>query len=133
MKLFLILVFFCVSSYTLQAQGKFKPEKNTLALKMSASPKKVKVGQKVYVQYPQHPSTGLAGYAKSSDEKVLKQVSEHTEYKNPQVEGMVGNDAATITVVFEAIASGSAEITCFESFRGVEKLLSKNTVKVTAK
>lgn len=108
-----------------------KPPKGSINLQaVSGKSVHLKVGQKAYWQFKQHTSVGFEGEASSTATDVLKIVKSHTQYHNKQVKGMTGGDAATVTLIFEALKKGSAQVKCQEIYRGEVKKTFEISVQV---
>lgn len=77
-------------------------------------------GTTITWSYESHGSVGKGGSCSSSSQMVVRYLREDVDYDNPEKmeAGMSGADGGTATVVFEALAAGSAEITCEVEFRG---------------
>jgi predicted secreted protein len=96
----------------------FKAEKNMIDLgRMDTKKVDLKVGQKAYIKYKMHASVGIWADVTSSDETVLKISKKHTQFHRKQEPGMTGGDAATVTVVFEAVRAGNSQVKCVNKFR----------------
>lgn len=100
----------------------FKPEKDMVFLNpLATKSTTLKVGQKAYLQYKLHGSVGIGAEVRTSDETILQKENPHITYKNKQVKGTTGGDAATVTVVFVAKKAGKANVACREMYRGETK------------
>jgi hypothetical protein len=75
------------------------------------------VGDKVLVKFDQHASVGLYADYKVANERIVKYVETKSEFVNPQVPNMVGNDAAKGQYIFQALARGTTQIKVRRMFR----------------
>ena len=78
----------------------------------------LQVGEKVYFQIDVHASVGMGGQYENTDETVVKLFGEEYNFKQKQVAGMTGGDAATKVFTFEAIKIGQVKLTFQKNFRG---------------
>jgi hypothetical protein len=132
-QLFLIFILIFNLKGILMAQNRnlkpFKPEKNIVALDVLAGKAMLKVGQKAYIQYAQHGSVGIGGELTIADNTKLKIIKEHTTYQKAHKKGMTGDDAATVTLVLQALEAGSTELTLKRIFRGAVE--AQNLIMIT--
>jgi predicted secreted protein len=117
----------------LMAQGRnlkpFKPEKNMLALNDLQETVTIKVGQKAYIQHSSHVSVGIGAELEIGDESKIKISKEHIKYEKAHRRGMTGDDAATVTLVLEALETGTTQIVLKNMFR--RKIESEYTILIT--
>jgi len=127
---FVSVIFLSLNAFS-QETKPFKPTKGMVNLTPLGTKKvNLKAGQKAYVQYKLHASVGIWAEVSSSDETVLKTVKTYTQYHRKQEAGMAGGDAATVTVVFEAVKAGNSQVKCVNKFRSEVEKESEIAVEV---
>lgn len=107
----------------------FKPEKNMVALDVLQGKATLKIGQKAYIKHALHGSVGIGGDLEIADKSKIKIIKQHTAYKKAHQVGMTGDDAATVTLVLEALEKGETTITLKKIFRGTVE--EQNDIQIT--
>jgi hypothetical protein len=133
-KIILSFLLLCNFGGILMAQGRnlkpFKPEKNMVALDALQGKVTLKVGQKAYIQHSLHGSVGIGADLEIADATKIKIIKEHIAYEKAHRRGMTGDDAATVTLVLEALETGETSITLKKMFRGTVEEQSEILISI---
>lgn len=118
-----------VENTKVKIKKKRKKQMKTIALTPFNTQITIKVGEKLEYTYEDHASVGISSDYSIGNNKVVAFKEKNTVYDKPEPRP-VGGDAAKTTFVFEAVASGTCQLTIQDFFRGDVKQEYKYTITV---